>query len=108
MFASLLTLPPLLVYVARFAIVCGESAGLPLPGETSLIAVGVLATHHGKIAIVPVIAVAAAAAIAGDNLGFILGRRGGRWLLTRNGRWGHHSAALLRARRAILRPARAD
>ena len=35
----------------------------------------------------PVIAVAAAAAIAGDNLGFILGRRGGRWMLTRNGRW---------------------
>ncbi len=57
------------------------------PGETSLIAASVLATHDGKIAIVPGIAVAAAAAIAGDNRGFILGRRGGRWLLRRNGRW---------------------
>jgi membrane-associated protein len=86
MFASLLTLPPLLVYGALFAIVFGETAGLPVPGETSLITAGVLATQ-GKIAILPVIAVAAAAAITGDNLGFILGQRGGRWLLTRNGRW---------------------
>ena len=87
MFASLLTLPPLVVYLALFAIVAGESAGLPLPGETSLIAAAVLATHPGTIAILPVTAVASAGAIAGDNLGFMVGRRGGRWLLTRNGRW---------------------
>jgi undecaprenyl-diphosphatase len=85
--ASLLTLPPLLVYLALFALIAGESAGLPLPGETSLIAVGALAAHGGRLAIVVVIAVAAAAAIVGDNVGFVLGRRGGRWLLTREGRW---------------------
>ena len=38
----LLGLPPLLVYVGLFAVVAAESAGLPLPGETSLIAVGIL------------------------------------------------------------------
>jgi membrane protein DedA with SNARE-associated domain len=87
MFASLLTLPPLLVYAALFAVVAAESAGLPLPGETSLIAAGVLASQHGKIAILPVIGVAGTAAIAGDNVGYLLGRRSGRWLLTRDGRW---------------------
>jgi hypothetical protein len=44
-----------------------ESFGIPVPGETALIAFGVLASQgHYSIAIV--IAVAAAAAIVGDNL----------------------------------------
>jgi len=84
---ALLSLPPLLVYAALFGVIAGESAGLPLPGETSLIAAGVLASQHGSISIAPVIAVAALAAIVGDNVGFMIGRRGGRWLLTREGRW---------------------
>jgi membrane-associated protein len=83
----LLGLPPLLVYGALFALVAGESAGLPLPGETSLIAVGVLASQHGGISIEVVIAVTALAAIIGDNVGFMLGRHAGRRLLTREGRW---------------------
>ena len=87
MSASLLTLPPLLVYLVLFALIAGESAGLPLPGEASLIAVGALAAHDGRLSIEVVIAVAAVAAIVGDNVGFALGRRGGRWLLTREGRW---------------------
>jgi membrane-associated protein len=89
MITSLLTLPPLLVYVALFALIAGESAGIPLPGETSLIAAGALAAHHGGISIAVVIAVAAAAAIIGDNIGFQFGRHGGRWLLTRDGRWAN-------------------
>ena len=83
----LLGLPPLVVYGALFALIAGESAGLPLPGETSLIAVGVLASQHSGISIVGVIAVAAVAAIIGDNVGFVLGRHAGRRLLTREGRW---------------------
>ena len=86
MIASLLTLPPLLVYATLFGLIAGESAGLPLPGETSLIATSALAAHHGSVSIVLVIAVAALAAIIGDNVGFVLGRRGGRWILTRDGR----------------------
>ena len=55
-----------------------ESFGVPVPGETALIAFGVLASQ-GRYSIVVVIAVAAAAAIIGDNLGFwLIGRRGGR------------------------------
>lgn len=95
MLAALLSLPPLLLYAALFGVIAGESAGLPLPGETSLIAAGILASQHGSVSIGIVIAVAASAAIVGDNVGFLLGRRGGRWLLTREGRW-------LEARRRFL------
>jgi len=60
-----------------------ESFGLPLPGETVLIAFGVLASQ-GHYPIEEVIVVAAAAAIIGDNLGYVLiGRLGGRRLFER-------------------------
>jgi membrane protein DedA with SNARE-associated domain len=66
-----------------FAAVLVESFGIPVPGETALIAFGVLASQ-GHYPIVIVIAVAAAAAIIGDNLGFwLIGRRGGRALIAR-------------------------
>jgi membrane protein DedA with SNARE-associated domain len=67
-----------------FVVVAGESAGVPLPGETGLIAAAILATpaqHHYDIK--SVIAVAAAGAIVGDNIGYWLGRVGGRRLLER-------------------------
>lgn len=87
MTTSLPTLPPLLIYATLFLLIAGESAGLPLPGETSLIVAGALAARHNGVTLALVVAVAAVAAIAGDNVGFALGRRGGRWLLTREGRW---------------------
>jgi membrane protein DedA with SNARE-associated domain len=66
-----------------FAAVLVESFGIPVPGETALIAFGVLASQ-GHYPIVIVVAVAAAAAIIGDNLGFwLIGRRGGRALIAR-------------------------
>lgn len=95
MISTLTSLPPLLVYAVLFALVAGESAGLPLPGETGLIAAGALAAHHGGVSIAAVVGVAACAAIVGDNVGFALGRRGGRWLLTREGRWSRARARYL-------------
>ena len=65
-----------------FGIVCLESAGLWLPGETALIAAGVYASK-GHLSITGVIAIATAAAIIGDNIGYWLGREGGRRLLLR-------------------------
>ena len=66
-----------------FAAVAVESLGIPVPGETALIAFGVLASQ-GHYPIAVVIAIAAAGAIVGDNLGFwLIGRRGGRALITR-------------------------
>src|SRR5487761_413568 len=71
-------------YPVLFLLVMAESGGIPVPGETSLIAAAVLASH-GKLQIELVIAIAAAAAIVGDNVGYQIGRRGGRWLLQRPG-----------------------
>jgi len=65
-----------------FALVALESFGLPVPGETALIACGVIASQ-GNLSIVAVIVVAAAAAIIGDNLGYAAARKGGRALLYR-------------------------
>ena len=68
--------------VFLFGIVCLESAGLWLPGETALIAAAVYASK-GHLSITGVVAVAAVAAIIGDNIGYWLGREGGRRLLYR-------------------------
>jgi membrane protein DedA with SNARE-associated domain len=67
-----------------FVVVMLESFGIPLPGETALIAFGVLASQ-GHYSIVTVIGVAALAAIVGDNLGYwLIGRWGGRALFERS------------------------
>jgi membrane protein DedA with SNARE-associated domain len=71
-------------YPLLFLLVMAESGGVPLPGETALIIGGVLASK-GKLQIEMVIAIAACAAIVGDNVGYLIGRKGGRWLLERPG-----------------------
>lgn len=68
--------------VLLFAVVALESSGVPLPGETGLIAAAVLASQ-GHYSIVSVIAVAAAGAIIGDNIGYTVARFGGRRVLHR-------------------------
>lgn len=72
--------PPDLGYAAVGVLIAVESMGVPVPGETALIAAAVLA-GRGKLDIGVVIAVAAAGAIIGDNIGYAIGRRGGRKLL---------------------------
>jgi membrane protein DedA with SNARE-associated domain len=67
-----------------FGIVCLESAGLWLPGETALIAAAVYASE-GHLPIAGVIAVATTGAIIGDNIGYWLGREVGRPLIYRYG-----------------------
>jgi membrane-associated protein len=73
-------------YPLLFVIVMSESSGVPVPGETALITAAVLASK-GKMQIEVVIPLAAAAAIVGDNIGYLIGRKGGRWLLERPGRF---------------------
>jgi membrane-associated protein len=66
-----------------FALIAMESAGVPLPGETALITAAVLAQRGEFHSIETVIVVAALAAIVGDNVGYWIGRKGGRALLQR-------------------------
>src|SRR5256714_3303309 len=75
-------------------LIAGESMGVPLPGETALIAAAILASR-GDLDIVPVIAIAATAAIVGDNLGYLIGRRGGRRLILRHPRLRPHAERML-------------
>ncbi len=57
------------------AVVVGlESVGLPLPGETTLLTAAVYAGSTGRISIFSVVIAAALGAIAGDNIGFWVGR----------------------------------
>jgi membrane protein DedA with SNARE-associated domain len=68
-------------------IVALESMGLPVPGETTLIAVAVLAGSTHSLNIGALVAAAAAGAILGDNAGFWIGREAGFRLLVRYGRY---------------------
>lgn len=71
-------------YAVVFAGVFLENMGLPVPGETALLAGAALA-HFGELSLGRVIATAIAAAILGDNLGFFIGRHGGRGIAERHG-----------------------
>jgi membrane protein DedA with SNARE-associated domain len=82
---ALIAVPKNLGYIAVFAFVGMESSGIPVPGETALIAGGVAASQH-QLEIAFVVAVAAAGAIVGDNIGYLIGRKVGRRLLLREGR----------------------
>jgi membrane protein DedA with SNARE-associated domain len=71
-------------YLAVFGGLLLESFGVPLPGETMLIAGAALAAKGG-LHIVPLLACAWAAAVIGDNIGFAIGHFGGRRLVVRFG-----------------------
>ena len=92
--ASILSVAHNIGYPTLFLLVLAESSGIPLPGETALIGAAVLAgQHHLQIPLV--IGLAATAAIVGDNVGYLVGRRGGRWLLQRPGPFARQRARVL-------------
>jgi membrane protein DedA with SNARE-associated domain len=82
--AAIIDIPPNIGYAAVFGFIAIETMGIPVPGETALIAAALLA-QDGQMEIVPLVAIAAAAAIVGDNIGFAIGRKGGRRLFMRPG-----------------------
>ena len=100
--ALLFGVPTDLGYVALAALVGLETMGIPLPGEAALITGGVLASE-GHLDIELVIVVAAAAAIVGDNVGFWIGRRGGRRLLELPGPLARHRRRVLDRGEEIFR-----
>src|SRR4051794_18635471 len=93
--AMLFSIPTQIGYGALAALIFAESAGAPVPGETALLTAGVLA-GTGHLALPLVIAIGTGAAILGDNLGYWIGRRGGRSVLLRGGwlaKHRHHAVA---------------
>ena len=73
-------------YWAVFGALVLENLGMPLPGETLLIA-GALLASQGKLDIVSLLLTACLAAVTGDNIGYAIGRFGGRRLVFRYGRY---------------------
>ena len=73
-------------YAAIAALITLESLGLPVPGETVLIAAAAYA-GAGSLDIIAVVLIAVVAAIVGDNIGYAIGRFGGRALVVRYGRY---------------------
>ena len=72
-------------YYAVFLIIGLESVGIPLPGETALIAAATYAATTGHLNIWVVFACAAAGAIIGDNVGYWIGNKGGYRLARKYG-----------------------
>ncbi|QMU74714.1 DedA family protein [Streptacidiphilus sp. PB12-B1b] len=73
-------------YLAVAFLVFVEDFGVPVPGETVMIAAAVYA-GTGRLNIVAVAAIAMIAAILGDNVGYAIGRFGGHSLIERYGRY---------------------
>jgi membrane protein DedA with SNARE-associated domain len=73
-------------YLAVALLIMLEDFGVPVPGETVLIAAAVYA-GTGRLNIVAVGVIAVIAAVAGDNIGYAIGRYGGRSLVLRFGRY---------------------
>ena len=94
MLAAIVDIPPHVGYAAVFALIAVETMGIPVPGETALIAAALLA-HDGQLSIVPLVVIAAAAAIIGDNVGFAIGRHGGRRLFLRPGPFHDHRLRII-------------
>jgi membrane protein DedA with SNARE-associated domain len=82
-------------YVAVGGLVLVEDFGIPVPGETILIAASLYA-GAGRLNVVAVGVIAWICAVLGDNIGFLIGHFGGRALALR---WGKY---------IFLTPARLD
>ena len=93
-FVFAIELPEHLGYPLLAILVAGESAGLGLPGETGMVAAGILA-HDGTMELGLVMLIGITAAIVGDNVGYLIGRHGGRRLL-------EHPGPFLEYRRRVL------
>ncbi|WP_432824759.1 DedA family protein [Dactylosporangium sp. CA-092794] len=73
-------------YLGLAVLVLIEGFGVPAPGETAIIIASGFA-GHGRLNVFAVGAVAFAAAVTGDSIGYWIGRTGGRRLILRYGRY---------------------
>ena len=74
-------------YAAVALFVMIESSGIPFPGETMLLLASFYAAVSHQLQLPLVIACAAFGAIIGDNIGYLIGRTGGRAFVVRFGKY---------------------
>lgn len=70
-------------YLTLFCALLLENAGIPIPGETMLLFASFLAFSEQQLRLPHIILIGILAATLGDNIGYSVGRRGGRPLLDR-------------------------
>lgn len=70
-------------YLTVFFALMIENAGVPVPGETILLFASFLAFDEGSMRLPWIICIGIVACTTGDNIGYWIGRRGGRPLLER-------------------------
>src|SRR4051812_11322291 len=86
-------------YAMVVVLVFAEGVGLPLPGETALIAAAAVSAQSHRLSIVGVIIAAFVGAAGGGAGGYWIGKSGGLALLERHGRLiGITTARITRAR----------
>jgi membrane protein DedA with SNARE-associated domain len=74
-------------YWAVGGLITLEDFGVPVPGETTLIAAAFFAGAEGRLNIFLVVLIAFIAAVIGDNIGFAIGEYGGHPLVEKFGRY---------------------
>ncbi len=74
-------------YLAVFGAVMLEDFGVPMPGETTLIAASAVSAFSNHLSIPWVLLLGFAGAVVGDNIGFAIGHFGGRRLVLK---FGHY------------------
>src|SRR5437763_10605839 len=77
----------ILGYPAVMLFIMIESSGIPFPGETMLLLASFYAAIDHQLQLPFIIACAAFGAILGDNIGYYIGRTGGRAFAER---FGHY------------------
>ncbi|MFH9425349.1 DedA family protein [Streptomyces sp. NPDC017529] len=80
------TVPALSVYLLVGVVIGLESLGIPLPGEIVLVSAAILAATQDHINPWVLGGCASAGAIIGDSIGYLIGRKGGRPLVSWAGR----------------------
>lgn len=89
-------------YFAVFGLVAIESLGIPLPGETVLVAAASYAGATHRLSIWLVFVVGAGAAVVGDSIGYWIGQAGGYRLLCRYGRYVGMDASKIKVARFLF------
>ncbi|MFG2817394.1 DedA family protein [Streptomyces sp. NPDC048410] len=76
------SVPAVAVYALVSLVIGLESLGIPLPGEIVLVSAALMSSQHTGVDPFILGACATAGAVIGDSIGYAIGRKGGRPLLT--------------------------